>query len=205
MGSHRAPRRAGPSGARRTLASGALIVGVLGALTPSPAPAPSPAAVAAQPVALRADVPTAVAVPTRVQVPSLGVDSSLALLDVDDAGVLVPPTVFDQAGWFSGGPAPGAVGPAVIAGHVDSRTGPAVFFRLDEIAVGDEVLVDRADGTTVRFAVTRVAQHPKNAFPTTEVYGPTTGPELRLITCGGKFDRSTGSYLDNVVVWAVAA
>ena len=96
------------------------------------------------------------------------------------------------------------MGPAVLAGHVDSTAGPAVFWRLRDLAPGDEVLVDRADGTTARFTVTRVERHPKDAFPTDEVYGPTTGAELRLITCGGEFDRAARSYRDNVVVFAVA-
>ena len=209
MGSHRAPRRAGRTWVRRILTTAAVIAGALAVLPPSPHPAPAPAPAAAatadEPVVLRTTVPAGVAAPTRVHVPSLGVDSSLALLDVDGSGVLTPPSDFDQAGWFTGGPAPGDVGPAVIAGHVDSRTGPAVFFRLHEIAVGDEVLVDRADGTTVRFAVTRVDRYAKDAFPTDEVYGPTPGAELRLITCGGEFDRARRSYLDNVVVYASMA
>jgi sortase (surface protein transpeptidase) len=135
----------------------------------------------------------------------VGVDSAVARLGTDAAGVLVPPEDFGQAGWFSGGPAPGETGPAVLAGHVDSWTGPAVFFRLDEIAVGAEVLVDRADGTTVPFVVTRVGRYAKDDFPTGEVYGPTTGAELRVVTCGGAFDQDRRSYRDNVVVYARSA
>ncbi|PZA22338.1 sortase domain-containing protein, partial [Modestobacter versicolor] len=108
------------------------------------------------------------------------------------------------AGWFAAGPAPGETGPAVLAGHVDDRTGPAVFFRLEELTAGDEVRVTGADGQLVTFTVTRVASYPKDAFATAEVYGPTTGAELRLITCGGTFDRSRRSYTDNVVVFATA-
>ncbi|OMQ14280.1 class F sortase, partial [Modestobacter sp. VKM Ac-2676] len=100
------------------------------------------------------------------------------------------------------GPAPGQPGPAVLAGHVDDRSGPAVFFRLEELTVGDRVLVDRADGSQVAFTVTRVAAYPKTDFATAEVYGPTTDPQLRLITCGGEFDRDRRSYADNVVVYA---
>jgi hypothetical protein len=90
----------------------------------------------------------------------------------------------------------------VITGHVDSVAGPAVFFRLRDVAVGDPVSVVRADGTTARFTVTRVARYPKAAFPAAEVYAPTPGAELRLITCGGAFDRAARSYLDDVVVYA---
>jgi hypothetical protein len=160
------------------------------------------ASVTAAPVT-GAGAPVAQAVPpTRVRVPALGVDSALARLGTDAAGALTPPADFAQAGWFTGGPVPGAVGPAVIVGHVDSWRGPAVFFRLAQLREGDDVLVTRADGTTLRFAVTRVARYAKSAFPTAEVYGPTGDRELRLITCGGSFDRTRRSYLDDVVVFA---
>jgi sortase (surface protein transpeptidase) len=142
------------------------------------------------------------AVPVRVQLPSVGVDSTLARLGTDADGALVPPADFDEAGWFAAGPAPGDTGPAVIAGHVDSSTGPAVFFRLAELAVGDPVLVRRADGTTATFTVTAVDRYAKSDFPTADVYGPTPDPQLRLITCGGDFDRERRSYTDNVVVSA---
>lgn len=142
--------------------------------------------------------------PVRLRVPTLGLDSTLARLGTDSAGALVPPADFMQAGWFTGAPAPGAIGPAVIAGHVDSWRGPAVFFRLAQLREGDDVLVSRADGTTLRFTVTRVGRYPKSAFPTAEVYGPTADRQLRLITCGGTFDRSRHSYVDDVVVFARA-
>jgi sortase (surface protein transpeptidase) len=141
-------------------------------------------------------------VPVEVRVPSIAVDSRLVALGVDAAGALVPPEDTGTAGWFAQGTVPGAVGPAVIAGHVDSYRGPGVFFRLSRVAPGDVVLVDRSDGSTVSFTVTGVDRYPKQAFPTDRVYGPTSGPELRLITCGGTFDRSVRSYEDNVVVSA---
>jgi sortase (surface protein transpeptidase) len=143
------------------------------------------------------------AAPLRVRIPSIDVDSPLQRLDVDGAGALLPPDDFSRAGWFPASPVPGDVGPAVIAGHVDSHLGPAVFFRLRGLAAGAEVLVDRTDGTTIRFTVTATHRYPKDEFPTEEVYGPTPRAELRLITCGGEFDRSARSYLDNVVVTAV--
>jgi LPXTG-site transpeptidase (sortase) family protein len=121
---------------------------------------------------------------------------------LDEGDALAPPAI--GAGWYADGPAPGETGPAVIAGHVDWAGSPAVFARLDEVGAGDEVLVDHADGTTSRFTVTRVQRYAKSDFPTAAVYGPTPGAELRLITCGGVFDRATGSYRDNVVVYAVA-
>jgi hypothetical protein len=145
-----------------------------------------------------------VAEPLRVRVPAIDVDSPLVDLGVDAGGVLVPPEDFSRAGWLADGTPPGAVGPAVIAGHVDSSEGPAVFFRLGELTAGDTILVDRADGSTARFEVREVGRYPKDAFPTEEVYGPTPHAELRLITCGGRFDRDARSYEDNVVVTAVA-
>ncbi|MGY1710950.1 class F sortase [Geodermatophilus sp. SYSU D00758] len=154
---------------------------------------------------VRADPGTAGAVPVRLRIPGIAVDAPLDPVGLDGAGTLAPPAVADRAGWYTGAPAPGAVGPAVVAGHVDSAAGPAVFWRLRELAPGDEVLVDRADGSTIRFTVTATTRVPKAAFPTAEVYGPVPGAVLRLVTCGGPFDRARGSYADNVVVTAVTA
>lgn len=111
------------------------------------------------------------------------------------------PTDFSLAGWFERGPSPGERGPAVIAGHVDSRSGPAVFYRLSELRPGDQILVDRADGTAAEFVVERTEQHPKADFPTDAVYGWVDHAGLRLITCGGSFDRDAEHYRDNLVVF----
>jgi len=142
----------------------------------------------------------AVAEPVRLRVPSAGIDTTLTGIGRDGAGALLPPA--EGAGWYREGPGPGSPGPAVLTGHVDGPTGPAAFFGLRRVAVGDPVQVDRADGTTATFTVTRVERYPKSAFPSAEVYGPTPGAELRLITCGGAFDRARGSYVDNLVVFA---
>ncbi|MER7456524.1 class F sortase [Micromonospora sp. NPDC126480] len=147
--------------------------------------------------------PARAAAPTRVRVPRIAVDARLETLGVDAAGALVPPADFAAAGWYAGGPAPGDPGPAVIAGHLDSRDGPAVFARLAELRPGDRVLVSRGD-RVVPFRVNGTLRAAKRRFPTAAVYGPTPGPELRLVTCGGDFDRRTGHYRDNVVVFAVA-
>ena len=138
----------------------------------------------------------------RLTVPTAGIDTALTGIGLDATGALVPPSDNTVAGWYRSGPAPGDPGPAVITGHVDSVAGPAVFFRLRDVAVGDPISVLREDGTTARFTVTRVARYPKTAFPAAVVYAPTPGAELRLITCGGTFDRTAGSYLDDVVVYA---
>lgn len=140
--------------------------------------------------------------PTSVSIPAIGVTSTLQLLHLNSAGALVPPSDFVHAGWYTGGPVPGDPGPAVVAGHVDSFRGPAIFFRLKELTSGDVVSIARSDGSTVRFAVTGVHRYPKNKFPTATVYGPVPDPELRLITCGGSFNRAKRSYRDNIVVSA---
>ncbi|MEV4541070.1 class F sortase [Micromonospora echinaurantiaca] len=141
--------------------------------------------------------------PNRVRVPRIGVDAPLTVLGLDASGALAAPSDFDTAGWYGGGPAPGDPGPAVIAGHLDSRDGPAVFARLGELRPGDRVQVWRGD-RVVSFRVTGTLRAGKDRFPTTAVYGPTPGPELRLVTCGGDFDRRRGHYRDNLVVFAVA-
>ncbi|WP_084103525.1 class F sortase [Demequina sp. NBRC 110056] len=142
------------------------------------------------------------ALPERLSVPAIGVETELEQLDLLPDGALGTPVDTDLAGWFEGGPRPGAVGPAVIAGHVSWNGDPSVFFRLTEIEPGDRIDVHQADGATVTFEVTRIEQHPKDDFPTVAVYANTSGPELRLITCGGEFDSSTGHFDDNVVVFA---
>jgi sortase (surface protein transpeptidase) len=144
-------------------------------------------------------------VPTGVRIPAIGVDAtSLIPLALLANGELAAPVDFDRTGWYAAGTVPGEPGPAVIAAHVDSRAGPAVFFRLRELEPGDAVLVPRSDGRTVRFTVTGVERYPKKAFPTQQVHGPTPDRALRLITCGGSFDPAKRSYRDNIVVYAVA-
>jgi LPXTG-site transpeptidase (sortase) family protein len=139
----------------------------------------------------------------RVRIPAIGVDASVQPLIVDQNGVLPPPDTYDGTGWWRDGPEPGEPGPAVIAGHVDSKRGPAVFFHLTDLSRGDQIFVDRADGTTTVFTTQRVEQHDKNAFPTDAVYGGVPDSQLRLITCGGKFDRKAHRYIDNVIVFAI--
>lgn len=141
--------------------------------------------------------------PVTVLIPSIGVDTSLEALKVDGAGALEPPSRADKAGWYAKGIAPGDAGPAVIAGHVDSKTGPGVFFRLPELQPGAEVLVERKDGSKLTFVVNHTYSTEKTAFPTAAVYAPTPLSELRLVTCGGDFDRVAGSYRNNVIVEAV--
>ncbi|MFD0526814.1 class F sortase [Kitasatospora arboriphila] len=131
-------------------------------------------------------------------------NAPMTRLDLDAAGALQPPPADrpDLAGWYGGGATPGSSGTAVLVGHVDTRTGPAVFFRLGALTKGRTVEVERADGRTAVFTVDAVEVYDKKSFPDAKVYGNTSGlPELRLITCGGGFTKRTG-YLGNVVVYA---
>jgi sortase (surface protein transpeptidase) len=140
-------------------------------------------------------------VPTRIWIPSIGVDSSLMKLGLlQDGSLQVPPKGF-PAGWYTGSPTPGELGPSIIAGHIDWK-GPGVFYRLDRMQVGDKIMVDRSDGSTATFIVTRIASFPKNKFPTEAVYGNLNYPGLRLITCGGNFDFVSHEYVNDLVVFA---
>lgn len=138
--------------------------------------------------------------PLEVLVPKIGVRSELVGLRLNVDGTVQVPASYGTAGWFRDGPAPGDPGAALILGHVDSTRGPGIFFRLHELRKGDTVLVRRADGTTGRFLVDRLAEYPKARFPAARVYAGTARAELRLITCSGDFAR--GHYLDNLVVFA---
>jgi hypothetical protein len=145
--------------------------------------------------------PLARSTPVRVRIAAIGVDSPLMDLGLRADGSLeVPPSGF-PAGWYTGGPTPGELGPAIIAGHIDWN-GPGVFYNLHNLKPGDQVTVTRADGSKPAFRVTRVAQFPKAQFPTKLVYGNIDHAGLRLITCGGSFDSQSGHYEDNIVVFA---
>ncbi|HST64024.1 MAG TPA: class F sortase [Mycobacteriales bacterium] len=151
-----------------------------------------------------------VALPSRVRIPAIGVTTP----PLEKLGRVAHPAKNqpknaielpkqpEDAGWFSGGPRPGQPGPAVVIGHVDWDDSPAVFFRLREMKPGQAVYVDRVDGSTQEFTVTKVRQVAKDDFPTADVYAPDLESSLRLITCGGQFDDTTGNYLDNVIVFA---
>ena len=144
-----------------------------------------------------------VARPVSLTIPLIGVKTNLITLGLAAGGAMqVPPPTSTVAGWFTGSPRPGAVGSSIIVGHVDSKSGPGIFFRLPELKKGDDVYIKRSDGTTAEFRVTEVQEYPKDHFPTDRVYGPTPDAELRLITCGGAFDSVTGHYLSNIIVSA---
>jgi hypothetical protein len=142
------------------------------------------------------------AVPVHVSIPRLQVASRLVRLGVDTHGAMEVPKDPATAGWYYLGPTPGALGPAVIAGHVTWNQVPAVFFRLAELRRGDVVEVARSDDRVAVFTVTRVSRFAKSRFPTRAVFGGINHAGLRLITCGGQFDQSVHRYRDNVVAFA---
>ena len=146
--------------------------------------------------------PAPVASPVSLTIPLIGVKTNLITLGLAQGGVMQVPSSTTVAGWYTGSPRPGSIGSAIIVGHIDSESGPGVFYRLRELRSGDDVFVKRADGTTAEFRVTSVQTYLKDQFPTGQVYGPTPDAELRLITCGGAFDPATGHYLSNIVVYA---
>nr|WP_234425779.1 class F sortase [Streptomyces kebangsaanensis] len=142
--------------------------------------------------------------PTRISIPDIGVDAPFIKLSLDASGHLKAPPENDAnlVGWFQGGASPGERGPAIVAGHLDTKTGPAVFAGLDQLGSGALVDITRADGTVARFKVDSVETFSKAGFPDDQVYADTPTPELRLITCGGTFDRAKQGYQANVVVFA---
>jgi sortase (surface protein transpeptidase) len=136
-----------------------------------------------------------------IQIPAIGVDARVVAVGLGPNRSMEVPAA-DLAGWYEPGPRPGAAGPAVIVGHVDSRRGPAVFFRLGQLRRGDRIVVGRASGGAGSFVVERVERQPKQALPVARIWNRTHRPVLRLISCGGSFDRATGHYRDNVIVYA---
>ncbi len=142
--------------------------------------------------------------PVEIAIDSINVDAGVDQIGLARDGTLEeqPLSRSNYAAWYRLGPAPGQVGPAVITGHVDTKSSLGVFFYLGRLRPGDLVVITRADGRTASFSVDSLASFPKSDFPTQLVYGATDYPALRLITCGGSFDRHAGSYVDNIVVFA---
>ncbi len=141
--------------------------------------------------------------PTSISIPAIGVHATFVQLGLAPDGSVEVPSGVTHVGWYRLGPAPGEIGPALVLGHVDSASsGPGVFFKLGALSNGDRITVTRADGRAASFNVYAVREYPKDDFPALTVYGNTTDPQLRLITCGGSFDRASGHYRSNVVVFA---
>ena len=189
----------------------AVLVGAVPAVLVGAVPATDrvqPAAVAtsspAHPAALAAAAVRPRSTPVRLSIPSIGVDTAVVPLGLETDGSLEVPAEGFPAGWYSGSPTPGELGPAVLAGHVDWSGEPGVFYDLRALRPGDELSVEREDGSTALFRVTATEQFDKDRFPTELVYGDVDHAGLRLITCSGSFDRAARSYEDNLVVFAEA-
>lgn len=140
--------------------------------------------------------------PARLQVPALGADAPLLDLGLQADGTLEVPPDASSVGWFTGGPTPGELGPAVIVGHVDWAGEPGIFYDLRDLRPDDDITVTREDGSIAHFVVRSTEQFAKAEFPTAAVYGNIDRAGLRLITCGGSFDESARSYQDNIIVFA---
>lgn len=175
------------------------------ALHPSPTTTPSPSGQAAPALHAAPSLVMARSIPVTLSIPAIGVHHRLMQLGQNpDGTVQVPPLAHvDVPGWYKYSPTPGQIGPAVILGHIDSaKSGPGVFFQLGALTPGEKVFVTRADHSTAVFTIDKLGLYPKDHFPTVQVYGTTADPQLRLITCGGDFNESTGSYTSNTVVYA---
>ncbi|HEY0002327.1 MAG TPA: class F sortase [Actinoplanes sp.] len=165
-----------------------------------PGSGPEPGSTAAT-----ATSPLPASAPVHLDIPAIKVHTKLIRLGLEDDGSVEVPALGGDvpAGWYRNSVTPGEVGAAVLIGHVDSaRDGPAVFYRLGDLRPGDDISVRRADGTTAKFQVETVALFPKSDFPTDLVYDPVPYPALRLVTCGGSFDRKRSTYRSNLVVTA---
>ena len=172
----------------------------------SPTPAPKTTGPKRKPVA--ATTPAlGRSVPVKLEIPAVKIRTAVVPIGLRPDGSLAVPELSGDApaGWYNGSPTPGETGSSVIVGHVDSaRDGPAVFYPLRLVEPGDRIVVTRADGRRATFAVTRVALYPKDSFPSREVYGPEGRPTLTVITCGGVFDRTHGTYRSNLIVFTRA-
>ncbi|MBP2475899.1 sortase (surface protein transpeptidase) [Crossiella equi] len=195
-------KRTGGRALAAVLLLGTVLLGACGGGEPaaqSPAPAVSSSATAA--------AGNTKLKPTDVRIPKIAAESSLISTAINPDGTLEVPKADKpmQAAWYRMSPVPGDKGPAIILGHVDGNKQPGIFYKLHELAPGDEIFVKRSDGKEVKFVVATKEQQPKEQFPTEAVYGDTTDPVLRLITCGGAFDKAAHSYKDNVIISAKLA
>ena len=200
----------------------ALVVGYANRQTPPPRP---PAAAAGRIAASTVATPRATRRPTlipprpktpsnatlfgrlpiAITIPTIGVQSRIVDLGLNTDGSVEVPNSFHVAGWYKYGVEPGEVGPSVYLGHVDSVSGPGIFYKLGALRPGDDVSIRRADGRLVTFVITGVRQYSKTAFPTLDVYANTAVPTIRLVTCGGAFDSTTRHYLSNIVAFGQLA
>jgi hypothetical protein len=166
--------------------------------------APRPSTTAPEPGGTASQKPLPRSTPKRISIPEITVDAPFTGLSIGESGQLdaPPPDDPNLVGWFQGGASPGEAGSSIVVGHVDTRTGPAVFANLLALRRGGTVDITRADGVVARFKVDSVATFSKENFPDDRVYSDTPSPQLRLITCGGTYNRTKRDYESNVVVFA---
>jgi sortase (surface protein transpeptidase) len=196
---------------RLALAAALLAAGCAGQPVAAPTPTPEPTRAHEPPATATPDPPppsppppAPAADPVAIVVPAIGVDADVVPVGLNADNSMETPD-FGLAGWYTEGPRPGDEGPAVIVAHVDSRSGPDVFYRLRDLTPGDEIAVEQADGRSATFVVESMEQTDKDDLPVDRIWNDTDQPVLRLITCGGIFDRSIGHYEDNIIVYASAA
>lgn len=141
--------------------------------------------------------------PVNIKIDKFDLDTAIQPVGQNqDKSIQIPEYLDMLAGWYKYGPAPGELGPAVIVGHVGIYKGQTVFYNLHSLAPGDKIEILRQDNKTAKFKVTSLEQYSQESFPSDKVYGDIDYAGLRLITCGGQFDKKTGKYSDNTVVYA---
>lgn len=169
--------------------------------SPEPAPTPSPTPTPTPPSLPIAQAQKAPAKPVRLLIPKIGVNAKVESVGLDAHGNMAVPSSWESTAWYDMGPRPGDTGNAVIDGHLDSYTGPAVFWHLRDLKPGDKVRVKTSDGATLQFVVTGSKSFPANAFPGKRVFGPASTPQLNLITCSGDWDYHQGQYNQRLVIF----
>ncbi|TDC47427.1 class F sortase [Actinomadura sp. KC345] len=192
------------------VAAGALLTGLLlsgcgGEESPASSEGSPGATAAASATPAAASAPLTHSLPTKITIPKIGVSAPINESRLLPNGAVEEPPLSrpNLVGWYNEGPTPGEIGPSVLLGHVDANGKNAVFFRLKELVAGDQIQVARKDGTTATFAVEKQQRVDKNALPHKQVFGASLDhAALRLITCGGAFDRASGHYKDNIIVYA---
>ncbi|KPC59866.1 class F sortase [Streptomyces chattanoogensis] len=207
----RPPRPApgsGPLSRRLMWPAGAFLLGTLLVYnsidTPSDPKPPQARPAATARNAPLSSPPLSRSIPKRLAIPEIGVDAPFTALSIGPKGQLNAPPANDTnlVGWFQGGATPGERGASIVAGHVDTKTGPAVFLQLRMLKKGSQISITRADGLVATFKVDSVETFSKAQFPNDRVYADTPDAQLRVITCGGAYNRAAKDYESNVVVFA---
>ncbi len=146
---------------------------------------------------------TSEALPVKLSIPKINLNTDFETpLGLNEDREVETPKSFDKVGWYKYSPVPGVIGPAVVLGHVDSKNGPAVFFSLGQLEVGDDIFINRDDGLVAHFKVDFLERYEQKEFPTQKVYGNIDYAGLRLVTCSGIYLRGQQRYTHNLVVYA---